>query len=254
MILLKNNSTILDINEFNNEFPIEIFDLKRKYKNGNYSLLIDFKNDKKYSKKCIKKLKKMEEKNISFNSEFNNLHIKYIIANYNDDILKALEALNTHDFKEQYTLIYDYTFSKLDSIWSKENSCNFCNNKCIATRNKKFINQVDGCCYSFEYTDKFFSKSFIKNKKKCKYLGANKQCTTQNISCKFFTCPYLKKYKNFKLNINNFLIIDSFFSKKQKLILQYNYFHSKEEIINKLLEKNSSPFLLYYFKSQYRLK
>ena len=58
MILLKNNSTILDINEFNNEFPIENFDLKRKYKNENYSLLIDFKNDKNYSKKCIKKIKK----------------------------------------------------------------------------------------------------------------------------------------------------------------------------------------------------
>lgn len=254
MILLNNNFEILDYNEYNNEFPITIFNLEENYSEYNPALFIDFKNDINYSISCIKKLICLEKKNINFSSDYNNFHFKYVIKNYNDDIIKSLQAINIKDTKEKYTFIYDYVFSCLDSIWKEKNPCNFCNNLCIATRNKKYIQQDDGCCYSFEYTDKLFSKSFITNKKKCKYLGINKQCTTQNLSCKFFTCPYLKKYENFDLKMSDYPIIESFFSKKQKLILKYNFFHSKDEIISKLLEKDSTPFLFYYYKSKYRIK
>lgn len=254
MIQLKNNSTILDIKEYNNDFPIVTFNLDNHYLQNNNALFIDFKNDKDYSIKCLKKLIKLENNNTMFNSDYNGLHIKYIISNYNEEVLNSLQAINISDVKSKYTFIYDYIFSCLDSIWKKENPCNFCNNLCEATRNKKYIQQDDGCCYSFEYTNDLLSPSFITNKRKCKYLGNDKRCTTQNLSCKFFTCSYLKKYKNFYLNMNDFLIIKCFFNKKQQLILKYNFFHSKEEIINKLIEKNSTPLLLYYYKSLYRLK
>lgn len=253
MILLDNNFSILDINEYNNEYPVVRFDLKKEYSLNNNALLIDFNNTFNYNLQCIKKLISLENLHVSFNTEYNNLNIKYVISNYNDDILNCLIALNIPDTKKKYTYIYDSMFSKLDKIWKKYNPCDFCNNLCIATRKHKNANQTDGCCYSFEYTNNIFSPSFITNKKKCKYLGANKQCTTQNLSCKFFTCKYLNKYKNFNLKINDYLLMASFFNKKQQLVLKYNYFHSKEELINKLLEINSTPFILYYLNSQYRI-
>ena len=103
----------------------------------------------------------------------------------------------------------------------------------------------------FEYDYNIFSPSFIKNKQKCKYLGPDKHCTTENLSCKFFTCSYLKKYKNFNLRMEDYLLIMAFFNKKQQLILKHNFFHSKEELINKLLEKNSTPLSIYYLNNKY---
>lgn len=253
MIALNNGSYILNIQEYNKTIPSINFDLNKNYSKNNKALLIDFKNDYKYTIKCIKKLISLEENNVCFESIYNDLKIKYIIINYNDDIIKALEAINITDFYKKYLFIYDYVFSSLDKKWKDINPCQFCNNHCIATRNHKYIQQEDGCCYSFEYTNSLFSTSLIKNKQKCKYLNKNKQCDTQNLSCKFFACNYLKKYKHFNPNIKDSLLIQSFFNKKQELIIKYNYFHSKEEIIQKLLEKNKTPFVLYYLKSYYRI-
>lgn len=255
MILLDNNFSILNITEYNSEkFKVEHFDLKKKYSLNNNALLIDFKNDFNYNLQCLKKLISLENSHIIFKTDFKNLKVKYVISNFNDDILNCLIALNIEDKKERYLYIYNTIFSSLDKLWKKYNPCDFCNNLCIATREHKYIQQDDGCCYSFEYTDSLFSPSFITNKQKCKYLGDNKQCTTQNLSCKFFTCKYLKKYKNFNLQMKDYLLIMAFFNAKQQLILKYNFFHSKEEIINKLLEENSSHFILYYLKSKYRIQ
>lgn len=252
MVLTKNNVSILDLTEYNNnKFPIELFDLKKKYSLNNNALLINFTNDFNYNLKCLKKLITLENSHINFNSVHNNLNIKYVISNYNDDILNCLIALNISDTEEKYLYIYDAMFSMLDKIWAKYNPCDFCNNLCVATREHKNVQQEDGCCYSFEYDYNIFSPSFIKNKQKCKYLGPDKHCTTENLSCKFFTCSYLKKYKNFNLRMEDYLLIMTFFNKKQQLILKHNFFHSKEELINKLLEKNSTPLSIYYLNNKY---
>ena len=117
----------------------------------------------------------------------------------------------------------------------------------------KNIDQLDGCCYSFKMNNKLFSTKLIKDKCKCKFLGDDKRCTTQNISCKLFTCNYLKKAESFDIKLNDFLLVMAFFNSKQRLILKYNYFNSKEEIIDKLLEKSKMPLALYYYYDYYRI-
>ena len=63
----------------------------------------------------------------------------------------------------------------------------------------------------------------------------------------------LKKNKLFNINIKKYILIQSFFTNKQKLILKYNYFRSKEEIIEKLIKKDNIPFLYYYLNGNYRI-
>ena len=76
-------------------------------------------------------------------------------------------------------------------------------------------------------------------------------CTTQNISCKIFVCKYIKEKSSFNINIKDFLLFEAFFNKKQKLILKFNFFKSREEIIDKLTEKNNSFYLLYRLKMKF---
>lgn len=68
-----------------------------------------------------------------------------------------------------------------------------------------------------------------------------------------FTCDYLKKTESFDIKLNDFLLVMAFFNLKQRLILKYNYFNSKEEIIDKLLEKSKMPLALYYYYDYYRI-
>ena len=242
MIVLNKNVIAIDEKDNQKNISFTTFNPKQNYTTISDIFKIDFNNDLKYSISCIKKLIKLEDEGIVYLSDFNNHKLKYIISNYNDDIVTALKAICIHDLKERYTFVYDAIFDYLDKIWKEKNPCNFCDNKCIATRKGKCINEENGCCYSFDYNDKFFSTSFIVNKKLCKYLKDDKSCATQNMSCKLHTCKYLKKYEHFSIDIDNNLLFQSFFSKKQQLILKYNYFHSKEEIINKLLENDKSSY------------
>ena len=75
----------------------------------------------------------------------------------------------------------------------------------------------------------------------------------RNISCKLFVCNYLKKEKLFNIDIKDFILIQSFFNKKQQLILKQNFFKSKEEILNKLLEENNESLFIYYLRNNYRI-
>ena len=53
--------------------------------------------------------------------------------------------------------------------------------------------------------------------------------------------------------MSDFLLVQAFFTNKQKLILKYNFFRSKEEILEKLMKKDNSPFLFYYLYGFYRI-
>lgn len=134
---------ILDSNEFDNQFKTVNFDLLKTYTGDNFALKIDFKNDFKYSINCLKKLIYLKEHNVNFISNFNDSKIKYVICNYNKDILACLKAIEIDDLKSKYSFIYDYVFNKLDIIWKSQNYCDFCEDKCIATRMHKNINQID---------------------------------------------------------------------------------------------------------------
>ena len=96
-----------------------------------------------------------------------------------------------------------------------------------------------------------FAKELLTNVKQCQYLNCNK-CSIKSISCKLFTCNSLQK-KGIKYDTHEILLLDCFFNNKQHLILSKNFFKTKEEIINKLLEKNYEPYFLYYIKGKYRI-
>lgn len=108
-----------------------------------------------------------------------------------------------------------------------------------------------GCCYSFEYAG-FFDIRLVKNINVCKYMQ-NKTCSTKNITCKLYTCKYLKS-KNIAFDSHKILILDCFLDKKQHYIIQSNFFRSREEILKKLEEKNNDLFFWYLFRRKYMIK
>lgn len=251
MITLNKDFIIIDAKDCPNNLKYIDFDLNATYQQINSALRVNFKDDMIYNTMCIKRLQYLENKNIKFSSEFNNYNIKYIISNYNQDIISALKAICISDKQKKYKYLYDSIFDSLDKIWENNNPCKFCNNICIASRHNMTSHKENGCCYSFNYSKNPFK--FIDNFKLCKYLNENKKCTTQNISCKLFVCNYLKKEKIFNINIKDFILIQAFFNKKQQLILKQNFFKSKEEILNKLLEENSESLIMYYLRNNYRI-
>lgn len=251
MITLNEDFIILDAKDCPNNLKYIDFDQKTNYSQTNSALKINFKDDIIYNTQCIKRLQYLENTNIRFCSQFNNYNIKYIISNYNQDIISALKAISIYNKHKKYEYLYDSIFKSLDEIWIANNPCKFCNNICIASRHNMTSHKEDGCCYSFNYSKSPFR--FIDNVKLCKYLDENKKCTTQNISCKLFVCNYLKKEKLFNIDMKDFILIQSFFSKKQQLILKQNFFKSKEEILNKLLEENNEPLIIYYLRNNYRI-
>lgn len=247
---------IIDYSKYNKNLNALQYNDNFKFKSNTIypALIIDFKNDYKYSISVIKKLDYLINfKKINFQTIFNNENISFIIANYSADIINALELLYVSDQSKRIEYVYNNTFNKLDYFW-QNNPCDFCNNECIASRKGFNYHKYDGCCYSFEYDYRLFSKSFIKNIHKCQYLGTDKKCKTQNISCRLFVCKYLKKFKHLNIDLHNFLLVQCFYSKKQKLIIQDNFFKSKEEIIEKLNEENHTPYLLYNIFCLYRIK
>ena len=251
MIQLDEASIALDAEETPENIQYITFDMNIEYSNSNPAIKIDFKNDYEYSINCIKKLLELEEKNIIFSTQYNNFNLKYIISNYSDEVVQALKAICIKNYRERITFLYNSLVKSLDEIWNTQNPCKFRNNICIASKNNCTAHKENGCCYSFEYSKN--PLVFINNIHLCKHLSENKRCTTQNISCKLFVCKYLKKEKILNISIHDFLLINSFFNEKQQLILQYNFFRTKEEIIDKLLEKDTTPFFFFYWCSKYRI-
>ncbi len=172
-----------------------------------------------------------------------------------NNIIDSLEIPKESIFnkRERITYLYDDIFSYLDDIWKKNNPCKFCNNKCIASVKGRTSHKENGCCYSFNYSKN--PLKLIENVKVCEYLGENKSCMTQNLSCKLFVCRYLRKNNLFDINLNNIFLIQAFFSKHKQLVLKENYFVSKEELINKILENDDYiPYFVYYLNNYYRIR
>lgn len=169
---------------------------------------------------------------------------------YHNDLINSLKALFIDDIKQQYEYIYDTVCNYLDFKFKQNNFCDFKNDKCIANRLNISAHPNMGCCYSFVYAG-FFDIQLIKNIRICQHLDF-KNCKAKCISCKLFTCKYLKR-KNIIFNSHNILLLDCFFNKKQHLILESNFFKTREEIIQKLLEKNNSPYFWYYLKRKYMI-
>ena len=66
LICLNDDLVIFDYKNYKNNFDIVEFDLNKKFKTGHYAMSINFRNDVKYSIKCIKKLILLKKSNIHF--------------------------------------------------------------------------------------------------------------------------------------------------------------------------------------------
>jgi len=152
--------------------------------------------------------------------ESTNLVVGYLI-NYDPknqeqlDFVHALNAIFHKTLYDMYSYIYDVVCYHLDMEFITKNPCNFKEDKCASDFEM-------GCCYQFK-------KKFVV----CEHMK-EKTCTVKCISCKMFTCSYLKK-KGFKFKPKEIFLIDTFFGPYQKYILKVSVFLPKETIIKKLL-------------------
>lgn len=173
-------------------------------------------------------IKKEKNKKILFCLNYNNETIKNgkNIKDTMDEDLKfkiyTIEAANKKDLRERYNYIYDIVCDYLDNKFNNDNICDFKNNKCISVRNNSHCKEsLNGCCYG-------------RNRGLCKNFKDGK-CTIKSISCKLFTCRYLKKNK-VKFKVNDIPLLKYFFNNKQKYILDTSIFKDKKEIIDLLLK------------------
>ena len=262
---------------FNREFDKLIIiseqNLEEKHKNLNISkyirrkffkditgdLIIIIKPSNTYNeaKLLIKNLiilqKICKKFNITTNFIFNNKNILGIILKNNSpfeaDLITTLIALNQPTLKGIYSKIYDQVCDFLDNEFKRNNFCYFINNQCFANRESTSAHSTMGCCYTFKYSPNPFAKELLTNVKQCHFLNC-KKCSIKSISCKLFTCKSLQK-KGIKFDSHKILLSDCFFNKKQHLILSKNFFKTKDEIINKLLENNYEPYFIYYINKNY---
>lgn len=168
------------------------------------------KKDNYLIKKKYRKYKKYKDKKVYIKEEYESkLEHVFILA------------FNEKDLYKRYKLIYDYMCDYLDEI--SHRVCDFKCDKCIANRLKKSVHDTCGCCY--------FRKEGL-----CKYL-VDKKCIRPNISCKLFMCEYIeKKYLKYKSLPKNYILLDFFFNKKQKSLLQRSFKIEKEILLTKLIE------------------
>ena len=257
--LIDNLFIISNFKKIHNKYNISNKIQKNMLKNVNRNLVVAIKLNNNYidTKKTIKNLillkKLCDDFNINtFSQSENTTFFGFVNSKnsiYLDDVIAAISSLFITNRKKSIEYIYDYVCDSLDKKFKVENYCKFeSDNTCIANRNHTAFHPTMGCCYSFEYTG-LFSTKFIKNISLCKYLDC-KTCSTKCITCKMFTCKYLKS-QNVVFNCSNILLLDCFFTKKQHLILESNFFRTKEEIIKKLLIPSRLPLSIYYVLKKY---
>lgn len=179
---------------------------------------IDNKNVNKVIKNTKKVLKICDENNytIKFNT----------IENITDDdnlfwIKNIEDTINIKNIDERYSFIYDKVCDYIDKKYMKCNYCDFKDNVCIYFRYHNMLEHKNGCCYSD-------ARGGL-----CENL-VNNSCKIKAISCKLYSCEYLRKNKiNFRMK--NIPLIKYFFNIKQKYYIKYSFFKDKDYVIDKLI-------------------
>lgn len=174
-----------------------------------------YKNIKKYTNKNVVVHFLYEENDIIDDS---NIDQYFSIKNK----IHIIHALNIKNSKKRYSYIYDVVCNYLDNEFKINNICDFKDNKCISVRNNGHCEEsCNGCCYGT-------------NRELCINFKDGK-CNIQSLSCKLFTCRYLKK-KGVKFSVNDIDLLKYFFNLRQKYILDTSIFKDKDEIIDLLLK------------------
>ena len=142
-----------------------------------------------------------------------------------------IRILSRKRAKGQYEHIYDKVCKYLDNEFYGKNVCDFQNDKCGEKRN---TSSLVGCCRP--YKSKLFGPLLPASCNRvdaCKYLDKDKKCSAECISCKLYTCDYLRG-KGIQFKMKDMELLKDF-NIVQKYILKYSVFTPKEKIINRLL-------------------
>lgn len=166
-----------------------------------------------------------EQRKLNPNSNFDFI---YTAKQINEETLfkeeqlkKAIEIININNIDERYKNIYDDTYNYLQKDFVSNCYCDFCNNKCIAQRHLIRIYPIttkNGCCYT--------------NFGHCTHLK-NGSCDAKCIACTLYSCQYLTK-RGIGYWANEFVLLNAFFNKKQRHHLVFDFFKTREEILQNL--------------------
>ena len=222
----KDLTYIKDINDidFRKVKKNNVFLLKIDFKTFNYSLYKKILKDLMH----VKSLAVLNKIKLGISKE-SKIFIGYLINydmnnQHHNDFIAAINAIMYKKRYERYNYIYDTVCDYLDSCFYGKNLCNFKENKCAE---KKNTTSVTGCCR--HYRKGPFSKLVV-----CEYLIQNYTCGAKCISCKLFTCDYLKK-KGIEFKIKDILLLDVFLNPIQKYFIKYNVFTPKEKILKRIM-------------------
>ena len=131
---------------------------------------------------------------------------------HKNDINQIVTALNKKHRKERIQYIYDASCNRIDEKHEDCNICGFVNNQCYVQRklqNKKY----NGCC------------------RRCLYQSTQ-GCQTKNLTCKLFNCSEVRaRYDVLQYRDLNILKL---FSLKNRIIIQTDYFSSREDVLKDL--------------------
>ena len=144
-----------------------------------------------------------------------------------NDFILGINAIFFNTRHERYNYIYDTVCDYLDSFFYGKNLCDFKDNKCGEKRNTAI---TIGCCRHF----KIKLLGPLTRLIPCEYLKEDHTCDAKCISCKLFTCDYLRK-KGVIFKIKDILLLDVFFNPVQKYFIKYMVFTPKEKILKKLM-------------------
>lgn len=237
-IELDNNYFLEVSNNIENCIDIKEIRYKEIKKKNLLILKIDFNTlDKKDYKKILRKLLHVksivQRKHIEFGIlQEDKRKIGYLV-NYDknnkqqNDFILAINAIFYNTRYERYNYIYDTVCDYLDSYFYGKNLCDFNGNKCGEKRNTL---STAGCCHHFKVKWLGFLSKLVL----CEHLKEDYTCGAKCISCKLFTCDYLRK-KGIEFKIKDILLLDVFFNSLQKYFIKYMVFEPKEKIMKRLI-------------------
>jgi len=145
------------------------------------------------------------------------------------ELSELINILSYTDKYQMYSHIYELLCNNLEKDIENYSYCIFKDNKCIAQRDKLNTNnwpknECNGCCHD------------VGKNTACQYLDY-KKCNISCISCRLFTCRYLKD-RGIDYNIRKNIHAKCFFNFLQIPVLIWNFYTPKSEIINKLYKYN----------------
>lgn len=186
--------------------------------NGNLILNIKSNEIRKTIKKTKKILKLCDDNNLKLIIKLDNKKLK---KSDSMELYNVVCAINIKNIEERYSFIYDVVCDYIDKKYMECNYCDFKDNKCAFMRHNKYVTHEDGCCYSD-------ARGGL-----CKHLEDH-HCNIKAISCKLYSCEYLRKRKVY-FKIKDIPLLKYFFSLKQKYYLKYSFFKNKTYVMYKLI-------------------